>query len=67
MNDPIALALKERLELKPLQGDLVAVGEDEIFLAQNNKSYIAYYDLEKFYTPQPGSKPRVISLKFQEV
>jgi hypothetical protein len=66
MNDPIALALKERLELKAPE-DLVAVGEDEIFLIRGGKSYLAYYDLEKFYTPQPSSKPRVISLKFQEV
>lgn len=66
MNDPVALALKERLELKLLLGDLVAVGEDEVFLVKENKSYLAYYNFEKFYTPQPG-KFRSLTLKFRQV
>jgi hypothetical protein len=66
MNDPIALALKERLELNIFKEDLVAVGEDEIFLHKDGKSYVAHYDVEKFYDPQP-QKPRTLTLKFREV
>lgn len=66
MNDPVALALKERLDLSSLKGDLVAVGEDEVFLVRDNKCYLANYNFEKFYTPQPG-KFRTLTLKFREV
>lgn len=66
MNDPVALALKERLELSPLKGELVAVGEDEVFLVKEGKSYLANYNFERFYTPQPG-KFRTLTLKFKEI
>lgn len=66
MSDPVALALKERLELSALKGDLVAVGKDEAFLIRDNRCYIAEYDFDKFYEPQPV-KARALTLKFKEV
>lgn len=64
MNDPIALALKERLELKPLEGDLVAIGSKEAFLIKDNRCYIAEYDFDNFYRIRATN--RTLTLKFKE-
>lgn len=65
---PIALALKERLELDVLKNnDIVAVGTDEIYLRYKNKSWTCDFDVKGFYKPRLTEKPRLITLRFKEV
>ena len=69
MNDPIALALKEQYSLDVFKDELVAVGEDEIFLVRRGEdgkihSYVADYPVRRF---EKNLIPRTITLTFEEV
>ena len=69
MNDPIALALKEQYSLDIFSDELVAVGEDEIFMVRKGEdgkphSYVADYPVKRF---EQSLVPRTITLTFEEV
>jgi hypothetical protein len=69
VGNPIALAIIDRLALKITgqDADLVAVGDDEIYLYYQGKSYTCEFDAKKFHSQRPTLKPRVITLRFKHV
>jgi hypothetical protein len=64
--DPLALALKEKLELDIFKEEIVAVGDEEIFLVRGNHSYICEFDVNAFHG-RTQDRPRSLTLKFVEV
>jgi len=61
-DDPIAIAIKEKLSDYTLVRDIVAVGDNEIFLSHRGVNYIALFNGNTFYRYlEPGSK---ITLNF---
>jgi hypothetical protein len=61
--DPLALAIKEHLGDYKFP-DIVAIGDDDIYLHYKGKSWISFYDVLALYRTT-SNQPRSIRLKFQ--
>lgn len=64
-DDPIALAIKETLNLR-LVKDIVAVGGDEIYLHYYGKMYLAPLDVHRFHKSFDG-KSRSLKIDLTEI
>jgi hypothetical protein len=65
-NDPIAHAIREKLNL-PWDGkSTISIGDDEIFLYLDKKGYTCPFDVVDFHKHWQGI-PRSITLKFTQV
>jgi hypothetical protein len=64
--DPLALAIKETLGDYTCPRDIVAVGDDEIFLAYKGVNYITYFDVKRLYK-STTDKARSVRLKFEVI
>lgn len=63
-NDPIAIALRTRLELP--YSDSCVCGDDEIFFTRGKKYYSCPFDVKNFHAHWQRI-PRIITLKFKEI
>jgi hypothetical protein len=64
--DPLALAIKEKLGdgyISPR--DMVAVGDDEVYLAIGEKHWLAEYDVLALYRTSSPGKSRQVKLDFK--
>ena len=62
--DPLALAIKEALGDYSCPRDIVAVGNDEVYLAYKGVNYITYFDVKGLYE-STTNKARSVRLKFK--
>jgi len=65
--DPLALAIKEYLRDYSPPRDIVAVGDDEVFLAYKGKDWIAYFDVKVLYRTSTPGKSRQVRLSFKNI
>jgi hypothetical protein len=64
--DPLALSIKEKLgDLYKSPRDMVAVGDDEVYLAIGGKHYTASYDILALYRTSSPGKSRQVKLDFK--
>ena len=64
--DPLALSIKEKLgDQYKSPRDLVAVGDDEVYLAIQGKHWLAQYDVDTLYRTSSPGKSRQIRLDFK--
>jgi len=64
--DPLALAIKEKLgDLYKSPRDMVAVGDDEVYLSIEGKHYTAKYDIDMLYRTSSPNKSRQVKLDFK--
>ena len=64
--DPLALAIKEKLgDGYKSPRDMVAVGDDEVYLAIGGKHYTASYDILALYRTSSPGKSRQVKLDFK--
>jgi len=65
--DPLALAIKEKLgDQYKSPRDIVAVGDNEVYLAIEGKHYTAQYDIDMLYRTSSPNKSRQVKLDFKE-
>lgn len=69
-NDPIALALREHLQIPFDHEHYTAIGDDEIFFCRRESdgrvhSYIADFDAKGYWSSP--NRPRVITISAREV
>ena len=65
--DPLALAIKEYLRDYSSPRDIVAVGDDEVFLSYKGKDWISYFDVLGLYKFSTPGKSRQVRLNFRNI
>ena len=64
--DPLALAIKEKLgDGYKSPRDIVAIGDDEVYLAIGGKHWVAKYDILMLYRTTSPEKSRQVKLDFK--
>lgn len=64
--DPLALSIKEKLgDLYKSPRDIVAVGDNEVYLSIDGKHYTAQYDIDMLYRTSSPGKSRQVKLDFK--